>query len=277
MSSRKQQSVLWKITPPNNTAQVSYLLGTIHIQSRFAFEGMPVYKELILTCDAYAGESNLDELSQLELDGQFDASYGQHYRDILSENQYQHLDRFIRKEIPQIHHMWPLFHPMLLMSQMEMVLMGSDEPLSLDMTIWAFAKAAGKELLAIEPATMQQDIFKEIDLNTAFRNVKSAISNLPRMSKKYEKLAHYYQTQNIQALYLKAKKQLGKMKHMMLYDRNVFMANRIEELVQDKSIFIGIGVGHLPGQKGVLRLLKKKGFSLEPMVTNSTYGMSVKG
>lgn len=258
--STSKNALLWKIIDPNNPDQVSYLLGTIHIQSQFAFENIHLYKDLILHCDAYAGESDLDELSQFELEGQFDASYAAHYQAILSENQYQHLDRFIRKEIPQIHHMWSLFHPMLLMSQVEMVLMGSDEPQSLDMTIWEFAKAADKELLAIEPAKMQQDIFKEIDLDTAFRNVKSTISNLPKMRRKYKKLAKYYQNQNIQSLYLAAKKQLGKMKHMMLYDRNVFMANRIEELVQKKSVFIGIGVGHLPGQKGVLRLLKQKGF-----------------
>ncbi len=265
MSPKTKNALLWKIIDPNNPNQVSYLLGTIHIQSQFAFANLHIYKELILKCDAYAGESNLDELSQFELDGQFDPSYAVQYKAILSENQYQHLDRFIRKEIPQIHHMWLLFHPLLLMSQMEMVLMGSDEPQSLDMTIWEFAKAVGKELLAIESATMQQDIFKDIDLDTAFRNVKSAVSNLSKMSRKYKKLAHYYQVQDIQALYLSAKKQLGKMKHMMLYDRNVFMANRIEELIHEKSVFIGIGVGHLPGQKGVLRLLKKKGFFLRPI------------
>ncbi len=267
MMASKKQSVLWKVIAPNNPSQISYLLGTIHIQSHFAFEGLPVYKELIEACDAYAGESNLDELSEFELEGQFDASYTTQYQAILSENQYQHLDRFIRKEIPQIHHMWPLFHPLLLMSQLEMVLMGNDQPQSLDMTIWEFAKAANKELLAIEPASMQQDIFKEIDLETAFRNVKSAISNFPKMSKKYKKLAHYYQTQDIQALYLSAKKQLGKMKHMMLYDRNVFMANRIEQLILEKSTFVGVGVGHLPGQKGVLRLLKKKGLVVTPLKT----------
>jgi len=262
---KKKQAVLWKISHPNHPNQISYLLGTIHIQSHFAFANLHIYKELILQCDAYAGESNLDELSQFELEGQFDSTYAAQYQTFLSENQYHHLDRFIRKEIPQIHHMWPLFHPMLLMSQLEMVLMGSDEPQSLDMTIWNFAKAAGKELLAIESASMQQDIFKDIDLDTAFRNVKSAISNLSKMTRKYQKLAHYYQEQNIQALYLIAKKQLGKMKHMMLYNRNAFMANRIEELTQNQSVFIGIGVGHLPGQKGVLRLLKKKGFFLKPL------------
>lgn len=258
-----KNSILWQITAPDMID--SYLLGTIHIQSRFAFEGMPKYKELILQCAAYAGESNLDDLGEFELEGQFDSAYIQQYQQTLSENQYQHLDRFIRKEIPQIHHMWQMFHPMLLMSQIEMVLMGSDEPKSLDATIWEFAKEQGKELLAIESASMQGAIFEGIDLDVAFRNIKSAISNLSRLRKKYQKFGIYYQKQDIQALYLHAKKSLGKMKHTMLYNRNVFMADRIEMLVQDKPTFIGIGVGHLPGQKGVLRLLKKKGFALKPV------------
>jgi len=228
MTKRTKQSVLWKVIHPNNPNQVSYLLGTIHIQSQFAFKRLATYKKLIATCDAYAAESDLDKLSQLELEGQFDESYAAEYQAVLSGNQYQHLDRFVRREIPQIYHMWQVLHPLLLMSQIESALMGSDEEQSLDLTIWEFAKAAGKKMFAIEPALMQQDIFKEIELDTAFRNIKSAISNFPKLSMKYKKLARYYQTDDIHALYLNAKKQLGKMKHKMLYDRNVFMADRIE-------------------------------------------------
>ncbi len=257
-----EPSILWKLTSKDNPNS-SYLLGTIHIQTRFAFAGLATFKELIDRCDAYAGESNLDDLAQAQLEGQFDPAYAQRYQQILSDNQWRHLDRFIRKEIPQIYDMWTFFHPMLLMSQIESALMGTDEPQSLDLTIWEYAKGQGKQMLAIEPASMQHDIFKDIDLETSFRSVRSAISSLPRLRKKYQKLSGYYQNQDIQSLYLRTKKQLGKMKHTMLYDRNVFMAEQIALLIRQNPTFIGIGVGHLPGQKGVLRLLKHKGIRLE--------------
>ena len=258
----KAQSILWKITSEQNTGNPSYLLGTIHIQSKFAFRYFSKYQALIRQCDAYAGESNMDDLAEFQIPGQFDSSYAPKYQEVLSENQYAHLDRLIRKNLPHLE-MWPFLHPMLLMSQIEMVLMGMDEPESLDLALWEFAKAEGKELLAIESANLQRQIFEDIDLDSSFRNIKHAISNMSALRKSYTKLATYYQDQNIQSLYLKAKKQLGKMKRPMLYDRNVYMADRIEALIQNQSVFIGIGVGHLPGEVGVLRLLKHKGILLE--------------
>jgi uncharacterized protein YbaP (TraB family) len=43
------------------------------------------------------------------------------------------------------------------------------------------------------------------------------------------------------------------------------MANRIAEFTNQHTIFAAIGAGHLGGKKGVLRLLKKKGFTVKPI------------
>ena len=40
------------------------------------------------------------------------------------------------------------------------------------------------------------------------------------------------------------------------------MADKIAEIISEKSLFAAIGAGHLGGKKGVLYLLKKKGFEL---------------
>ncbi len=258
----KAQSILWQISGVHDKA--SYLLGTVHIRSTFAFRAFPQFQNLISACDLYAGESNLDDLGDFQLDGQFDPDYAARYQALLSENQYAHLDRLIKKQVPQLK-MWPYLHPMLLMSQIESALMGHDEAESLDLALWEFAKAEGKDLVGIESAALQRQIFNEMDLDAAFQNIKHTIAKMHSLRKNYKKIAHYYQNQDIHALYLKAKKQLGKMKRPMLYDRNVYMADRIETLVQDQSVFVGIGVGHLPGEKGVLRLLKHKGFTLKPV------------
>jgi uncharacterized protein YbaP (TraB family) len=43
------------------------------------------------------------------------------------------------------------------------------------------------------------------------------------------------------------------------------MADKIAEIISKKSLFAAIGAGHLGGKKGVLYLLKKKGFLLKPI------------
>ena len=44
------------------------------------------------------------------------------------------------------------------------------------------------------------------------------------------------------------------------------MAEKIASLANSGSVFCSIGAGHLSGQKGVLRLLRNKGYVLKPIM-----------
>ncbi|MBV9963516.1 MAG: TraB/GumN family protein, partial [Parafilimonas sp.] len=50
-----------------------------------------------------------------------------------------------------------------------------------------------------------------------------------------------------------------------LYERNKIQANSIDTLIKQHSIFVGVGAAHLPGSKGVIELLRKKGYTLRPI------------
>jgi uncharacterized protein YbaP (TraB family) len=39
----------------------------------------------------------------------------------------------------------------------------------------------------------------------------------------------------------------------------------IAELIQKKSAFIAVGAAHLPGEEGVLHLLKESGYTITPV------------
>jgi hypothetical protein len=38
--------------------------------------------------------------------------------------------------------------------------------------------------------------------------------------------------------------------------------------MQDKSCFVAVGAGHLGGENGLINLLKKQGYSVEPISIN---------
>ena len=50
-----------------------------------------------------------------------------------------------------------------------------------------------------------------------------------------------------------------------LYRRNEIQANSIDSIVQKHSLFVGVGAAHLPGKRGVIELLRKKGYRLRPI------------
>lgn len=56
----------------------------------------------------------------------------------------------------------------------------------------------------------------------------------------------------------------------LIVDRNVFFANTIDSVLKTKSLFSGVGAAHLPGEEGVIELLRKKGYTVEPLVSKNT-------
>ncbi|HLX65993.1 MAG TPA: TraB/GumN family protein, partial [Puia sp.] len=51
-----------------------------------------------------------------------------------------------------------------------------------------------------------------------------------------------------------------------LYRRNEIQAASIDSIVRRHSLFVGVGAAHLPGRRGVIELLRKKGYTLRPVV-----------
>src|SRR5205814_8713750 len=51
-----------------------------------------------------------------------------------------------------------------------------------------------------------------------------------------------------------------------LYSRNLLQANSIDSILRtNSSLFVGVGAAHLPGNRGVIELLRKMGYKLRPV------------
>ena len=58
---------------------------------------------------------------------------------------------------------------------------------------------------------------------------------------------------------------LEKFTDLLIYNRNLNWAKKIEGLLAGKSLVIAVGAGHLQGEKGVNNLLRKAGYKVEPV------------
>ena len=56
----------------------------------------------------------------------------------------------------------------------------------------------------------------------------------------------------------------------MLYIRNENMTRSLDSVVRLGKVFAGIGAAHLPGEHGVIQLLKDKGYTVKPMVSKAS-------
>ncbi|MEL6926905.1 MAG: TraB/GumN family protein, partial [Bacteroidota bacterium] len=143
-------------------------------------------------------------------------------------------------------------------------LLASDMSVSLDETLWNFAKAEEKIMLGIEDFEAQVRLMQRIPVDLQLKSLKSAIANISKFRKATLRTTDIYQQGDIFQLYQLTKKSLGKMRKIMLYERNRNMATRIEKLSAEQHLFAAIGAAHLAGEKGVIKLLKASGLKLRP-------------
>lgn len=51
----------------------------------------------------------------------------------------------------------------------------------------------------------------------------------------------------------------------MLFDRNVRWAPKVDRIFQEEDAVVAVGLGHLLGDKGLVKLLRAKGYAVEPL------------
>jgi hypothetical protein len=89
----------------------------------------------------------------------------------------------------------------------------------------------------------------------------------------YGKLEEAYRTGNLDLLDTinKVNSTSAAFDEKFLYKRNEIQAASIDSILQTKaSLFAGVGAAHLPGDRGVIEMLRQKGYHLRPVQINKT-------
>jgi len=262
---KKKQTFLWKIS---HNEQNSYLFGTMHVRDKRAFGALPILEEKINECEVFAAEFNLD-----------DADAGQmNYHTLLPENQllenlfkpkrYHALSTLFYKQtgmdISLLNNQKPFFVYQLLTE----TLFKEDMPFALDRYLYEHAKEQNKTLTGVETFAEQIAILNNISIQEQTTILNQTVRNFKKYRRQLKKLTDLYQSGNLSQLNKSARKSMGKLRKMMIDDRNFIMADRIAKMTSQQTAFVAVGAGHLGGKKGVLRLLKLKDIKLKPISTN---------
>jgi uncharacterized protein YbaP (TraB family) len=51
----------------------------------------------------------------------------------------------------------------------------------------------------------------------------------------------------------------------LIYSRNRMWAEKLKVMMPERACLVCVGAGHLPGEKGLLQLLRQAGYTVEPM------------
>ncbi len=254
----KHTSLLWRVASEHHN-HIIFLLGTMHSASAPANYYYDRIIPYIDSCTYFFAESNLDH-PMFQDSMRMDIPSWIGVRQLLTQKQYNTVKRILSQntdlELDHIGHI----SPMMLTSFISEHFLHAGERLPLDLNLWNYAKSKNKILDGIESAQRQAEIFKKIPVQVQIDQLKDLLSHLSKNRRLIFRIANAYRNQNLKLLYQLSKRNMGGIRSILLYDRNQDMVNRINEIFKYLTghAMVAIGAAHLPGEKGVLRLLSKE-------------------
>jgi uncharacterized protein YbaP (TraB family) len=265
-------TLLWEISG-NGLQKPSYLFGTIHMICQDDALLSDSLKDAIRNSDVVYLEVDMDNLFEMigvlrKMQMRNDTTLA----DLLSHDEYAKVKSFFEEKGSLLPFSTVETYKPLLAASMLMESGNScPSPKAMEEVIMQEAKSNNKRIKGLESMAYQMSIFDSIPYKAQAQQLVKYVENSEAGKnddqKEYDKLLDAYKAQDLSKLQLLTKSDAGVADYsdLLLYNRNRNWVEKLKILMADKSLVIAVGAGHLPGEKGVISLLRKAGYTVKPV------------
>ncbi len=260
-------SLLWKISG-NGLSKPSYLFGTIHITCDAALSDK--VKKALDNTEQLCLELDMDDANmQAQMMQGMMMKDGVTMKSLAPADDFKIVDDFLKAQLGYSAEMLTTLKPFMV-SAMLYPKMLPCEAQSVETELMKIGKAQNEEVIGLETIAEQMNVFDAISYQDQMDElVKTAKSNLKRDIAEINDMLALYKTEDIEAIYDFTQKSenvmTSKYTDVMLNDRNKNWISRIDKIAKEKPTFFGVGAAHLGGEQGVVKLLRKAGYTIEPV------------
>ncbi len=266
-----ENALLWEISG-NGLTHSSYIFGTIHLIPENDFFFTDIMKENLLKCNTLALEIDMDmSLSEkIELSKKMLLPEGKEISEFMTDEQYKKFISFLtdtlkigKLKLNMMTKYKPIFSSALIISE----LIGKSK--TYEEEFMTLAKKNKIHVIGLETADYQINVLDKISIEDQVKMLFENDLNQNGLDE-YYKLVESYKNQNLNDLYelFKNEETIVDFEEDLLVKRNKNWISVIENQIKNQSVFIAVGAGHLPGNKGVLNLLTKQGYIIKPININ---------
>jgi len=265
-----QKTLLWKVSGKGIT-RPSYLFGTMHILCADDAKLSDSLTAAISKCDEIYFEIKLDDFSGMMKSIQFmRMNDNKKLSDLLSPSDYAKVKSYFEAHGPAIlpFSLLERFKPLLISSLIEEEGMDCNATNGMELVIMKAAKEKSKPINGLETAEFQAGLFDSIPYEKQAKDLVNYIDSVGEYKKMTTELAMVYKQQDldkIDSLTRYGDATIGSYLDLLLYGRNRRWVEAIKPLMQEKSLLIAVGAGHLPGENGLINLLLRNGYTLTPV------------
>jgi len=263
----------WKVQSPTATA---YLVGSIHVAKPDLYPLSPKLENafassanLVVEVDVAAGGADIAQKMMLKATYPDGDSIDQH----VSQAILQQADAELQKSglmLPMFAQFRPWFIAQTILL-MESQRLGYSPNNGID--LYFLGKAKGrKKVLELETADFQLDVLngmthreQELFLTYTLKEIGNTEKNLQETFTAW-KQGDTAQMEKMAADLGKQVPELQAVQRKLIDERNVTMAQKVDAWLKTQdTYFIVVGSAHLVGDNGILNLLKKAGYTIEPL------------
>lgn len=261
------KTLLWRITG-KNLVKPSYLFGTIHLtDKKLFFFGDSVYAAIENTA-GFAIEVNPDEFSGYIVNNMFDALQAKKIKEILNEKEFDKygtgLSKKLNKPAGDITTSDILREKNKWMNE----LMGKNSMATfVDAYLYNIARRQGKWVGGIEDLSDQTGLLNELVDKSDIAFISSG--DTKKADNSLNKMMQLYQQEDIEGINRMVDDGGPQNRDILLTRRNIKMARRMDSLSAFRSMFFAVGAAHLPGDSGVIAMLRSRGFTVEPVYSTA--------
>jgi uncharacterized protein YbaP (TraB family) len=270
---KKYPSLLWEITG-NGLSKPSYLFGTMHISNKMVFNLSDSFYKAIKSADVVALEQNpevwQEAYSKEDFDRGYDFMHDQLFRGFnvsserLTEQTFS-LSNYESKIQLGLASEARMVNGMLYRNNVGQE--DFEEETYLDMYIYRLGRKLNKIVTGVEDYKESDKLVKE-----AYRDMYKD----KKQRKSYD-ISGYDYKHKMEDAYRKGDLDMldslqeitavsDAFNEKFLFKRNDIQANSIDTILKKHSLFVGVGAAHLPGERGIIELLRKKGYKVRPVV-----------
>ena len=261
-----ENALLWKVSG-NGLEKESYLYGTIHLACEVNIS--EEVKSAFEATEQLALEINMaDPAMMTTMMQSMYLSDGKTLADFTTEQELKQLETFFEGKVPGMNFaMMQNIKPFFLSSMAMTSFLSCANPQDYDMYFLQQAKQAKKSIIGLETLQDQLNMIDKVPYESQVDDLLvMANTTLEDNKKMFQDMFDFYEAKDLSGLMdfmTQQESSVTLFAEDFLDNRNKKWIPVISKKAKEKSTFFAFGAAHLAGKNGVVKLLRKAGFTVE--------------
>lgn len=282
-----QAQLLWKISG-NGLSKPSYVIGTYHLAPVSFIDSIPGLEAALEETDQVYGELDMSVMKDMAAITKMQQAMllpeGQQLDKLLTAEQLARLNAYMTGLLgvdmsnPMVASQMNRLTPAALETQFQMMTcmkkqQGFDPTNLFDEYFQKVAASKGKNIGGLETIDFQvKTLYQSKTLERQVESLMCSVDNKDFQEQVLDLILKAFFTQKLDDIKAAMDMKLGtacdatpEEEETLIYGRNADWAEKLPAIMQAKSTFLAVGAAHLPGERGLLALLRKAGYDVTPV------------